>query len=92
VLGDSRVTHPTHPLTLALFPPFRSVIVAGATTHVKHREHQSAAAWCDASSDIHTFWTFDSDITADQIVQNPNASTLDFVWGAASSHIESYRQ
>eukprot|EP00041_Stephanoeca_diplocostata_P011807 m.195517 g.195517 ORF g.195517 m.195517 type:complete len:450 (+) comp18677_c0_seq1:194-1543(+) len=51
----------------------------------------SISTWRNSSADIHSFWTFDSGVSESTIKNNPNASTLDFVWGASAEHIPAYR-
>ena len=53
---------------------------------------EDAPSWLNSTDGIHTFLTFDSGLTTAQIRGNPNASRLDYVWGASAEHIPAYRE
>jgi hypothetical protein len=65
--------------------------VASASTWPLFASVASASTWPDSSNGVHLFLTFDSSVKPNEISENPNATQLDFVWGANPHHIQAYR-
>lgn len=51
----------------------------------------AASLWRNTSTGIHSFLTFDSGLTAQNISDTVCPSTYDFVWGAGADHVSAYR-